>query len=95
VPLSWSLGFHEAPGFPDLRPDPNLFLVHLHRIDYATCVARHRQTAARNWNPRDVQEGHGLQNRLVEGDDAFKTWFFRGEDNGARERIPEHLKPLL
>ena len=95
VPLSWSLGFHEAPGFPELRPDPNLFLVHLHRIDYATCVARHRQTAGRNWNPRDVQEGYGLQNRLIEGDDAFKTWFFRGLDNGARERIPEHLKPLL
>jgi hypothetical protein len=95
VPMSWSLGFHEAPGFPDLRPDPNLVLVHLHRIDYDSCVAHHRATAARNWSEHDAQAGYGLQNRLVEGDDAFKTWFFRGLDNSARERIPEHLKTLL
>ncbi len=95
VPMSWSLGFHEATYFPDLQPDPNLFLVHLHRIDYATCAARHRETAARNWNPSDVEEGRGLQNRLVEGEEAFKTWFFRGLDNSTRERIPEHLKTLL
>ena len=95
VPMSWSLGFHEAPGFPDLQPDPSLLLLHLHRVDYDACVAHHRATAARNWNEHDVQAGNGSQNRLVEGDDAFKTWFFRGSDNGGRELIPEHLKMLL
>ena len=95
VPVSWSVGFHESHDFPNLRPDPNLFLIHLHRVDYAMCAARHRQTAARNWNPSDVREGRGLQNRLVEEDDAFKTWFFQGADNGARECIPEHLRGLL
>jgi len=95
VPMSWSLGFHEAPGFPDLRPDPNLFLVHLHRIDYGTCVARHRATVARNWNEYDLRTGLGRHNRLVEGDEAFKTWFFRGFDSSERALIPEHLKTLL
>jgi hypothetical protein len=95
VPMSWSLGFHEAVAFPDLRPDPGLLLVHLHRIDYGACVARHRATAARNWNERDVQEGHGAQNRLVEADEEFKTWFLGGADNTGRERIPERLKTLL
>jgi hypothetical protein len=95
VPISWSLGFHEAPGFPDLQPDPNLLLLHLHRVDYVACVAHHRATAARNWNEHDVQARLGFQNRLIEEDDAFKTWFFQGADNAGRERIPEHLKPLL
>lgn len=95
VPIVWSLGFHEAPDLPDLRPDPSLFLVHLHRIDYGSCVARHRATAARNWNEADVQAGHGLQNRFVEGEEAFKKWFVHGLDNGPRERIPEYLKALL
>jgi hypothetical protein len=95
VPMSWSLGFHEAIAFPDLRPDPGLFLVHLHRIDYGACAARHRATAARNWNERDIRDRLGMHNRLVEEDEAFKSWFFRGEDNTHRVRIPERLKMLL
>ncbi len=95
VPMSWSNGFHEAPGFPDLQPDPELFLVHLHRVDYGTCVARHRATAARNWAEDDIRAEHGVQNRLVEGDAGFRKWFFHGRDNGARALIPERLKPLL
>jgi len=95
VPMSWSLGFHKAPDFPDLQPDPNLFLVHLHRVDYGTCVARHRATAARNWGEDDIRAEHGVQNRLVEGDAGFRKWFFHGRDNSARALIPERLKSLL
>ena len=95
VPMSWSIGFHEAPGFPDLRPDPNLFLIHLHRIDYAACVARHRANAARNWNEHDLKANFGFHNRLVEEDDAFKTWFFGTLENSERQRIPEQFKTLL
>ncbi len=95
VPMSWSLGFHEAPDFPDVEPDPNLFLVHLHRVDYGTCVARHRASAARNWSEHDIRAEQGFQNRLVEGDAGFRKWFFQGRDNSARTRIPDRLKTLL
>jgi Glycosyl transferase family 2 len=94
VPLSWSIGFHFDPAFPDLQPDPSLVLVHLHRVDYESCRARHRGTAARNWNEYDVQAGYGRQNRFVEGE-AFDTWFFGGFDDGERELIPETIKNLL
>ncbi len=78
----------------DAQPDPNLLLVHLHRIDYDLCLARHRATAARNWSEYDVQARYGWQNRVVEAE-AFHTWFFRGFDDGQRELIPEKLKKLL
>ncbi len=94
-PTQWSLGFHEAPASPEVEPDNKLFLVHLHRIDYGFCVERHRRTAARKWNEKDLQEGNGFQNRLVEGDERFKTWFFGGVDNTGRARIPERLRTLL
>ena len=94
VPLSWALGFHEDPSLPDLRADPNLLLVHLHRIDYDSCLAHHRSTAARRWNECDVEAKYGIQNRLVE-EEAFNAWFFGGTDDGQRELIPERLKNLL
>lgn len=93
-PVQWTLGFHEAASHPDIQPDPGLLLVHLHRVDYGYCVARHRATASRNWNEQDVQANYGFQNRLVEGD-AFETWFVRGLDNRERELIPDHLKAVL
>lgn len=94
IPLSWCLGFHDDPSLSDLQPDPNLLLVHLHRVDYGSCLAHHRETAARNWNEHDVQANYGVQNRLVE-EEAFSAWFFRGCDDGQRELIPQHLKKLL
>jgi hypothetical protein len=95
APTVWSMGFHEAPEALQVKPDPKLFLVHLHRIDYGSCVARHQRTAARKWNETDLRDGLGFQNRLVEGDEQFKTWYFRGEDNGGRGPIPERLRNLL
>jgi hypothetical protein len=94
-PMKWTLGFHEAPDFPQVEPDPNLFLVHLHRMDYGACVARHRRTAAAKWNETDLEAGYGIQNRLVEGDQAFTNWYYKGVDNVDRSRIPERLKGLL
>ena len=94
VPVSWGLGFHDAACLENLGPDPDLLLVHLHRVDYDFCLSRHRRTAMRNWNERDLQANYGWHNRLVQSE-AFDNWFFKGEDDGARELIPEHLKSVL
>jgi hypothetical protein len=94
VPTSWCIGFHRSLDCPDLQPDRHLFLVHLHRVDYGTCAARHRATAARDWNEEDVRRGRGFQNRLVEGDAAFEKWYF-GEGNTSRKHIPDRLRSVL
>ncbi len=93
--LRWSEGFHEEYNAPDDPPDPALMLVHLHRIDYDTCLARHRAAAARDWSEEDVILGYGAQNRVTEPDE-FEQWFRQGPDLDApRELIPEHVRPLL
>lgn len=90
-PVSWSLGFHEATSHGVLHPDPALLLVHLHRIDYAACVEKHRQTAARRWNERDLEGDLGIQNRLVEEDPAFRQWYFLPD----RLPIPDRVRDVL
>lgn len=95
TPLSWSPGFHVELQYPEVAPDPDLYLIHLHRADYASCLARHRASAARPWNQDDVRNRQGFQNRIVEAGE-FRHWFFNVDlGSSTPERIPEHLKPLL
>ena len=95
VPLRWSRGFHEEYDEPGGPPDPRLVLVHLHRIDFDSCLARHRASAARSWNPDDVAAGRGAHNRVFEPE-AFERWFRSGGDlDGPPEPIPERFRKLF
>ena len=95
VPLSWSEGFHVEYNAPDDPPDPALMLVHLHRIDYDSCLAHHRSTASRNWSEDDIARGDGAQNRIAASEE-FERWFRDGQDLDApRELIPEHIRAVL
>lgn len=95
VPLRWSDGFHREFNAPDDPPDPALLLIHLHRADYDTCLARHAAAAARDWNAEDVERTLGSQNRISEPE-AFAAWFRHGADlDTPRERIPDHLRALV
>jgi Glycosyl transferase family 2 len=95
IPLRWSDGFHLEFNAPDDAPDPSLLLVHLHRADYDTCLARHTASAARDWNQADVDGAAGAQNRIADPQ-AFDEWFRRGPDLDApRELIPDHIRELL
>jgi hypothetical protein len=90
-PLAWEPGFHTARGV-DAPPDERLYLIHLHRADYATCLRRHQAAARRRWNEADLREGKGAQNRVCDPDE-FRRWFYGGPDLGeARQEIPAHLR---
>ncbi len=94
VPSLWADGFHAELGLGDQPPDPDLHLVHAHRIDLETCRARHRATAGRDWSAADVATGAGAQNRVTGA--GFEEWFRAGPDLDApRERIPQHLRGTL
>lgn len=73
APLQWRPGFH---GRTDgaLNPDPDLRMIHLHRVDYTLCRERHRERARRPWAPRDAREGWGGHNFIVD-EPAFGSWF--------------------
>lgn len=95
VPLRWTEGFHEELSAPDDPPDPNLILVHLHRVDYEWCLRRHRASAARRWSEADIARGDGAQNRIADPA-VFEEWFRAGPDLDAPpEFIPAHIREVL
>jgi hypothetical protein len=73
-PCRWEPGFHaRADGRRHL--DPDLRLIHLHRMDYDICLARHRYRRGRRWNERDLSENWARHNLVVDDDD-FARWFY-------------------
>jgi hypothetical protein len=93
-PLSWTLGFHSVEN-QSQDPDPNLILVHLHRLDYARCRERHAGTSTRIWSEADKRRGLGFQN-LVSESREFDEWFYGGADLAqARSEIPDFVRELI
>jgi hypothetical protein len=73
-PCHWDPGFH---GRQDGRKqvDPDLLMIHLHRMDYEICLARHRERSGRRWADRDLREGWGRHNKIVD-EAEFARWFY-------------------
>jgi hypothetical protein len=78
TPMRWRPGFHGRADFA-YNLDPDLRLVHLHRMDYGICLERHRTRRRRPWAELDAREGWAIHNRYVEEPD-FTRWFY--EDSG-------------
>ena len=91
VPMSWSPGFHGRTD-NSYNLDPDLRLIHLHRMDYDLCLARHRTRSRKPWAPHDARHRWALHNRIVD-EEEFQRWFY--EDSCFEnlqikpERIPE------
>lgn len=96
IPLSWNVGFHEEFSAPTAAPDPDLYLLHLHRVDYDYCLARHQKAASGNWNEEDLQFNLTWHQRVVDPDE-FRKWFYEGEDldGAAPEVIPDRVRDVL
>jgi Glycosyl transferase family 2 len=74
VPMEWRPGFHGRADF-HFNPDPDLRLIHLHRMDFGICLERHRVRQQRAWNDRDAEEGWAAHNRIVD-EEGFERWFY-------------------
>jgi hypothetical protein len=90
VPLQWTPGFHECRGLKQ-EPDPNLYLIHLHRMDYELCRARHRARAVVAWNERDVKHSWYYQMR-VQDEPEFGRWFYK--DTVSSGEVPLVIEPI-
>ncbi len=97
--MSWKPGFHKKAD-EEFNYDPDLRLIHLHRMDFEVCRERHRLRSRREWNDRDLRAGWASYNRTVENGE-FERWFYEDsgfEDEGIHivlERIPESWKGLF
>jgi hypothetical protein len=90
VPMRWNAGFHgRADGW--FNPDPDLRMIHLHRMDYELCLARHRDRDRRAWADEDARLGWAAHNRITEGAE-FERWFY-GESGWPGAKVePERIR---
>jgi hypothetical protein len=97
VPPRWGNGFHDAYAYfadatgryapLDLPREPELLLIHLHKLDYQEAVMRWRRTAARTWNKEDLRNEVGLQNRF-QTEDQLQKWWYLNIDNQLTGNAP-------
>jgi hypothetical protein len=73
-PMSWRTGFHGRSDF-HYKLDPDLRLIHLHRMDFELCRARHAVRSRKAWAAEDERRGWAGHNRIVE-EDPFARWFY-------------------
>lgn len=87
--MSWDPGFH-ARADGEITLDPDLYLVHLHRVDYELCRARHHGWIDRRWVDHDLETGLGKHMRVTE-DEPFRRWFY---GDTSFEHIDMVLEPI-
>ena len=97
IPLRWNVGFHDEYNAPPDPPDPELLLLHLHRVDYQLCLDRHRASTARRWSEEDLRWNLGWQQRVVDPEE-FDAWFYSEDYDRTKdtvEPIPERFRDLF
>jgi hypothetical protein len=97
APSEWARCFHSlADGRHNY--DPDLRLIHLHRMDFDISLGRHRRHSDRSWNQQDVSARWGYHNLLTDAV-AFEEWFYTDtcfdEVAMALERIPTQWKHVV
>ncbi len=73
VPMTGRPGFHGRAAI-HFNFDPDLRLIHLHRMNYDICLERHRTRGRRPWTERDAREGWAIHNQITE-EAEFHRWF--------------------
>jgi Glycosyltransferase family 92 len=89
VPLSWHPGFHGRSDFR-FNLDPDLRLIHLHRVDYEICLERHRRRSNRRWADVDAKKGWAAHNLITDESD-FRRWFY---EDSCVENLEIKLEPI-
>ena len=89
APMRWVPGFHRSADL-GMRPDPDLRMIHLHRMDYTICLERHLYREGRAWNERDVELGWASHNRITD-EAEFARWFYEDSNVAWNELVVERI----
>ena len=96
VPMLWHGGFHQQVDGMQ-HDDPRLYLIHLHRMDYDICLARHRERCRFPLARIDREQSWGYQNTITELA-RFDGWFYHDSGSSVgirRQRIPPYWRDVV
>jgi Glycosyltransferase family 92 len=91
VPMEWIPGLHDRTDL-QTRMDPDLRLIHLHRMDYDICLERHRVRRRKAWADEDEERAWAVHNRIVDPAE-FEDWFYRQNVFKGFPPKPEDIRP--
>jgi hypothetical protein len=92
VPMTWRPGFHGRADF-QFNPDPDLRLIHLHRMDYDLCLERHRTRERKPWAPVDDEQGWAIHNQITD-EARFARWFDEDSSFAGFDMHLEEIQPI-
>lgn len=90
VPMLWHGGFHQRVD-GKANNDPNLYLIHLHRMDYDICLVRHHTRTRFPLAQIDQDNGWGYQNSITDPTEFF-SWFYH-DSGGPIALQPQAIPP--
>ncbi len=74
IPLNWEIGFHSATNIKERR-DNNLWLLHLHRMDFDMSWKKHQQIRNWKWDVSQYKDNTISNNFRIEDIETFKRFF--------------------
>ena len=78
APTPWKVGFHGRER-RRLNIDPDLRLIHLHRIDYELCRERHRRSGGAGRGTSGTSGAAGGSTTGSPSDEEFERWYYTRE----------------
>lgn len=91
VPMKWQPGFHTRADL-EAKMDPDLRLIHLHRMDYDLCMQRHRVRRRKEWADEDREQSWAVHNRIIDPAE-FEDWFYNDSGFEDYPPRPEEMRP--
>ncbi len=88
-PVVWRPGFHGREDY-GYNIDPDLRMVHLHRMDHGICRERHMTRKRRRWADHDLRFDWASHNRITE-EQEFDRWFY---EDSCFEYVQINLEPI-
>jgi len=85
IPLSWSWGFHNCKEEPE--PDPELYLIHLHKIDFDSCLKRNRL----HKHTKLVTRGQAGEQNVRQEESWLRHWWNMDVDGFPAEILANHV----
>lgn len=90
IPIEWDTGFHNANNLLEIEEDPNLYLIHIHRLNKDYAYQRRLIRTQNKWKQKDLDLKRGWHYWLTEQKD-FEKWYYPQE----KQKIPNHIKKIF
>lgn len=95
--LDWGIGFHKYKinnVWQNPQYNSQLFLIHMHKIDFKTTIERHQKWSSMQWSDETIENGYNYHYRMNERQKII-DWYFEPILNNVIYEIPDAVKNNL